>query len=112
MAKIRFVGIGEKRKSQFWNFLTIPIRRKYLQISGVIENKSMFVQCIFFGAAAPGGHQGLRKEGALPGSKRTFWNLAIRDINWQNFGGVFFCWNLAIRDLNWQDFGGDFSNNP
>ena len=22
-----------------------------------------------FGAAAPGGHQGLRKEGALPGSK-------------------------------------------
>ena len=54
-----------------FEFLTIPIRRKYLQISGVIENKSMFVQCIFFGAAAPGGHQGLRKEGALPGSKRT-----------------------------------------
>ena len=25
-----------------------------------------------FGAAAPGGHQGLRKEGALPGSKRTW----------------------------------------
>ena len=23
-------------------------------------------------------------------------------------GGVFFCWNLAFRDLNWQNFGGVF----
>ena len=30
-----------------------------------------------FGAAAPGGHQGLRKEGALPGSKRTLLALLL-----------------------------------